>query len=356
MAGFRMNVSTPNLGVVTDIIKSDVAAVEEAAMDEKERYLIDLAKTYSEPSYLIKSGGVGTIPRGDIIAVKAKSKHGKTFLCSIFAAVAMGAEWGSLSAAEKDCKVMFIDTEQNEKNVARVARRIHAMAGVDIHKNSGRLLCYALRKMEMNKRWQFIQDRITEEHPDLVIIDGIADLIADFNNITESQEIIGKLMATSAEFNLSIIFVLHTNKSKDDSNMKGHLGTMAVQKCSDVFEVVKNVATFNVSVSECRNIPISNFSFILDNDGVPHPSETFKQAQAAEKTAVKEAKFRQVFAEIFSAKGMSIIKYSDLVSMAKLHFAVEDRMAKENIKWAKENGILVVNNDGYSLDKCSGAV
>ena len=71
MAGFRMNVSTPNLGVVTDIIKSDVAAVEEAAMDEKERYLIDLEKTYSEPSYLIKSGGVGTIPRGDIIAVKA---------------------------------------------------------------------------------------------------------------------------------------------------------------------------------------------------------------------------------------------------------------------------------------------
>ena len=351
-----MNVNTPNLGVVADIIKSDVAAVEEAAMDDKERYKIDLAKTYSEPSYLIKSGGVGTIPRGDIIAVKAKSKHGKTFLCSIFAAVAMGAEWGNLSAAEKDCKVMFIDTEQNEKNVARVARRIHALAGLDVHKNSGRLLCYALRKMDMNKRWQFIQDRVSEERPDLLIIDGIADLIADFNNIAESQEIIGKLMATSTEFNLSIIFVLHTNKSKEDNNMKGHLGTMAVQKCSDVFEVVKSVATFNVSVSECRNIPISNFSFILDNDGVPHPSETFKQAQAAEKSAVKEAKFRQVFAEIFSAKGTSIIRYSDLVSMAKLHFAVEDRMAKENIKWAKENGILVVNNDGYSLDKCNGAM
>ena len=45
MAGFRMNVKTPDLGVVADIIKSDVAAVEEAAMDEKERYKIDLSKT-----------------------------------------------------------------------------------------------------------------------------------------------------------------------------------------------------------------------------------------------------------------------------------------------------------------------
>lgn len=347
MSGFRMNVNTPNLGVVADIIKSDVAAVEEAAKDEKERFLIDLEKTYSEPSYLIKSNGVGTIPRGDIVAVKAKSKHGKTFLCSIFAAVAMGAEWGSLNAVENNCKVMFIDTEQNEKNVARVARRIHAMAGIDIHKNSGRLLCYALRKMEMNKRWQFISDRITEEHPDLVIIDGIADLIADFNNITESQEIIGKLMATSTEFNLSIIFVLHTNKSKEDNNMKGHLGTMAVQKCSDVFEVVKNVATFNVSVSECRNIPISDFSFILDNDGVPHPSETFKQAQAAEKSAVKEAKLKQTFAEIFSDN--QELSYSDLIPLVKLHFAVQERQAGNKIAYAKEIGVIKVQGDKYTL-------
>lgn len=347
MGGFRMNVSTPNLGVVTDIIKSDVAAVEEAAKDEKERFLIDLEKTYSEPSYLIKSNGVGTIPRGDIVAVKAKSKHGKTFLCSIFAAVAMGAEWGSLNAVEKDCKVMFIDTEQNEKNVARVARRIHAMAGIDIHKNSGRLLCYALRKMDMAKRWQFIQDRVSEEHPDLLIIDGIADLIADFNNITESQEIIGKLMATSANFNLSIIFVLHTNKSKDDSNMKGHLGTMAVQKCSDVFEVVKNVATFNVSVSECRNIPISEFSFILDNDGIPHSSATVRQAQAAEKTAVKEAKLKQTFAEIFSEK--QELSYSDLIPLVKLHFAVQDRQAGNKIAEAKEIGVIKVQGDKYTL-------
>ena len=347
MSGFRMNVNTPNLGVVADIIKSDVAAVEEAAMDEKERYKIDLSKTYSEPSYLIKSNGVGTIPRGDIVAVKAKSKHGKTFLCSIFAAVAMGAKWGSLSAVEKDCKVMFVDTEQNEKNVARVARRIHAMAGIDIHKNSGRLLCYALRKMEMNKRWQFISDRITEERPDLVIIDGIADLIADFNNITESQEIIGKLMATSTEFNLSIIFVLHTNKSKEDNNMKGHLGTMAVQKCSDVFEVVKNVATFNVSESECRNIPIPEFSFILDNDGVPHPSETFKQVQAAEKSAVKEAKLKQTFEEIFSDN--QELSYSDLIPLVKLHFAVQDRQAGNKIAEAKEIGVIKVQGDKYTL-------
>lgn len=350
MGGFRMNVSTPNLGVVTDIIKSDVAAVEESAKDEKERYKIDLSKTYSEPSYLIKSNGVGTIPRGDIVAVKAKSKHGKTFLCSIFAAVAMGAEWGNLSAAENNCKVMFIDTEQNEKNVARVARRIHALAGLDVHKNSGRLLCYALRKMDMDKRWQFIQDRITEERPDLLIIDGIADLIADFNNITESQEIIGKLMATSTEFNLSIIFVLHTNKSKEDNNMKGHLGTMAVQKCSDVFEVVKNVATFNVSVSECRNIPISEFSFILDNDGVPHPTTVEKSAAKGQSKV--EAELRRLLPKVFDFQ--TRLRYCQLktayIQAAGGIDLCSDGTAKNRIKSAMEMGLIVQNEEGeFSL-------
>lgn len=348
MAGFRMN-NTPTLQEIDKVVAADVAAVQEAAKDEKERYKIDLSKEYAEPSYLIKSNGVGTIPRGDIIAVKAKSKNGKTFLCSIFAAVAMGAEWGSLNAAENNCKVMFIDTEQNEKNVARVAKRIHAMTGRDIHKNSDRLICYSLRKMDMAKRWQFVSDRIQEERPDLVVLDGIADLLSDFNNIGESQDIINKLMATSAEYNLSIIFVLHTNKNKDDNNMKGHLGTMAVQKCSDVFEVVKNGSTFNVTETECRNIPISDFSFVLDNDGIPRPMQTQKQLQAVENSAVKEAKLRQTFSEIFSDKEMNVIRYSDLVPLVKLYFAVEERRAKDKIRVAKESGVLIVNNDGYSL-------
>ena len=154
-------------------------------------------------------------------------------------------------------------------------------------------------------------------------------------------------MATSTEFNLSIIFVLHTNKSKEDNNMKGHLGTMAVQKCSDVFEVVKNVATFNVSVSECRNIPISEFSFILDNDGIPHSSATVRQAQAAEKTAVKEAKLKQTFAEIFSEK--QELGYSDLIPLVKLHFAVQDRQAGNKIAEAKEIGVIKVQGDKYTL-------
>ena len=355
MAGFRMSVKTPDLGVVADIIKSDVAAVEEAAKDDKERYLIDLSKTYSEPNFLIKSNGAGVLARGDIAAIKAKSKSGKSFVCSIFASVVLGTPWGDLQPTFEGGTVFYFDTEQNRLNTAKLAKRVHALSGLDIHSNSDKFKCYALRQMDMKDRLPFIKKRIEEEKPALAVIDGIVDLLQDFNDIKQSSDVIQALMQISADNDCSVLFVLHENKT--DTNMRGHIGSMAVQKCADVFQIEKRKdGTLNVTECECRNLPIPDFSFAIDSYGIPRPMQTQKQLQAAEKSAVKEAKFRQVFAEIFSAKGTSIIRYSDLVSMAKLHFAVEDRMAKENIKWAKENGILVVNNDGYSLDKCNGAM
>ena len=355
MAGFRMTTNIPTLQEIEKVVTADVAAVEEAAMDEKERYLIDLSKTYSEPNFLIKSNGAGVLARGDIAAIKAKSKSGKSFVCSIFASIVLGTPWGDLQPTFEGGKVLYFDTEQNKLNTAKLAKRVHALCNFDIHSNSDKFKCYALRQMDMDNRLPFIKKRIEEEKPTLAVIDGIVDLLQDFNDIKQSSDVIQALMQISADNDCSVLFVLHENKS--DENMRGHLGSMSAQKCADVFQIEKRKdGTLNVTECECRNLPIPDFSFAIDSYGIPRPMQTQKQLQAAEKSAVKEAKFRQVFAEIFSAKGTSIIRYSDLVSMAKLHFAVEDRMAKENIKWAKENGILVVNNDGYSLDKCNGAM
>ena len=355
MAGFRMTTNIPTLQEIEKVVTADVAAVEEAAMDEKERYLIDLSKEYTEPNFLIKSNGAGVLARGDIAAIKAKSKSGKSFVCSIFASVVLGTPWGDLQPTLKGGKVLYFDTEQNKLNTAKLAKRVHALCNFDIHSNSDKFKCYALRQMDMDNRLPFIKKRIEEEKPTLAVIDGIVDLIQDFNDIKQSSDVIQALMQISADNDCSVLFVLHENKS--DENMRGHLGSMSAQKCADVFQIEKRKdGTLNVTECECRNLPIPDFSFAIDSYGIPRPTQTQKQLQADEKSAMKEAKFRQVFAEIFSAKGTSIIRYSDLVSMAKLHFAVEDRMAKENIKWAKENGILVVNNDGYSLDKCNGAM
>ena len=132
--------------------------------------------------------------------------------------------------------------------------------------------------------------------------------------------------------------------------MRGHIGTMSAQKCADVFQVEKQKdGTFNVTECECRNLSISDFSFAIDSQGIPRSVQTQKQLQAVENSAVKEAKLRQTFAEIFSDKEMGIIRYSDLVPLVKLHFAVKDRQADNKIPLATACGIIKVQGDGYVL-------
>ena len=170
MAGFRMTTNIPTLQEIEKVVTADVAAVEEAAMDEKERYLIDLSKEYTEPNFLIKSNGAGVLARGDIAAIKAKSKSGKSFVCSIFASVVLGTPWGDLQPTLEGGKVLYFDTEQNKLNTAKLAKRVHALCNFDIHSNSDKFKCYALRQMDMDNRLPFIKKRIEEEKPTLAVI------------------------------------------------------------------------------------------------------------------------------------------------------------------------------------------
>lgn len=267
--------------IITQSIESEVIDMKDDAkakiLEHMEACRINLADEFPQPRFLISKHGVGTLSRGDIQAVKAKSKNGKTFFTTILSAVALGASFGDWAAEEEGLQVVMFDTEQNPLNVGKVGRRVHRLLGWDEKSNNPRFKCYALRADDVAQRRREIVTYIQERKPDLAIIDGLADLTLDFNNIEESQAVIGELMKLSTEVQCAILFVLHENKSKDDSNMKGHLGTMAVQKCSDVFKVTKTGCSFMVEQTESRNAPVEPFSFILDGNGTPQPSVVQKK-------------------------------------------------------------------------------
>lgn len=342
------NDESHELALIKQNIMADVAKLE-SNTDEEKQYEIDIAEDYPEPSYLMEGAGIGTIPRGDIVAIKAKSKNGKTFLASIFAATILGAEWGQLRGREHGCNVMYADTEQNTPNVARVGRRIHQLCGWSLEQKNDRLTIFALRQMDMGKRWTFIEKKVNEKHPDCLIIDGIADLIADFNDIAASNAIIGNLMKLSAKLNMAIIFILHTNKNKDDNNMKGHLGTLAVQKCSDVFAVEKVGDVFNVTETECRNLPMKDFSFSLDSKGLPVPDATPGEKRNEKKATDNINKLKNGFENIFKKANKDALRYSELKEL--LMKSMSKSTAERWIKQAEINGVIVSENGGYLLNK-----
>ena len=260
----------------TDSIQDQQQDNETALEKFKKEFLIDDNIEYPEPEYLVEIGGTPTMPKGNIVALSAKWKNGKTFFCDIVSAIFLGSQnFNGCRALCNTGKVTFFDTEQAISDTARIRRIIKRMTARNRHRD---LQVYCLRNAEIendeddeNKisRFEFIQHIIKQEKPALVVIDGIADLIYNYNDVNESQEVVNKLAAIANECNTCVIVVMHQNKSKGDKNMKGHLGTMLFQKCSDVFSVEKIDQIFIVNHQVSRHKSCDDFVFCIDPHGTP---------------------------------------------------------------------------------------
>jgi len=252
-------------------------ATQETFIEKKKReYCIDRNIDYPDPEYLIEIGGVPTMPKGNLVALSAKWKNGKTFFCDILSSVFLGANgFGGVRALKTSGKVQFYDTEQAVSDTARILKVINSMTNEHRHDD---IKVYCLRNAcienmdnDTNEisRLEFISQTIASDHPDLVIVDGIADLIYNYNDVIESQSVVNNLAALANENNCCIVVVMHQNKSKQDKSMKGHLGTMLFQKCSDVFTVEKVSNLFIVTHQVSRHRQCEDFVFKIGLDGIP---------------------------------------------------------------------------------------
>lgn len=303
-----------------------------------------LENDYPEPRYSLNIGGIDTLPLGDIAAIKAKSKNGKTYLASIFGASAHGSNAFGMQSHVKGSTVLFFDTEQNERNTAMVLRRMNVLCGYDSKVTRRELRAFSIRRIDTDLRWTYIAEQVNKRTPSIIVIDGIVDLVKDFNDPIESKEFVSKLLKFAQERDMSIICILHTNKAKEDNNMRGHLGTILEQKASDVFEVVKNGSTFTVTESACRNRPIDEFSFVLDNFGMPHP--TSKPMNI--KDSLRNNEITQTLKKVF--KDDEVLQYCELVRRYENEADCSMRTAKNRVKTAVGNGFLIQpESGGYKL-------
>ena len=297
---------------------------------------IDLSVEYPEPKFTLSITGVGTFPRGDIQAIKAKSKNGKSFLCSVFISSLFGCNEFGIATKEPNPVALYFDTEQNKRNTARLAKCVHTLLQWDTKKNRNVFHVYALRTMELKRRLPYIEMVIKERKPTIAFIDGIADLIQNFNDVEQSTDLINELMKLSAENDCCVCCVLHTNKAKDDSGMKGHLGTMLLQKASDVFEVKKNGNTFSVTESDCRNQPVEDFAFSIDGHGIPIPAATKRDTRVE----VLAKNLKEVFADAGE------LSFNEFVKTYALIAAVSESTAKRAIKESRERNLIKVTPNG----------
>ena len=264
----------------------------------------------------------------------------------MLAASVLGCAAFGISSCCGQAGVVYFDTEQHPRSTMRLVRRIHAMLGWHTDRNNPRLAAYCLRAMPMAERLPFIRRTVERARPAAVFIDGVADLLADFNEVGQSTALIGELMRLSAGADCAVCCVLHTNKGDGDHGMKGHLGTLLLQKASEVFEVTRRADDFVVEQTDCRNRPVAPFAFSITDSGVIMPVEMGRGQAAAE---VRAARLAAVMRESFGPNPE--LTYGELCEAVAVHAAVSGRTAKRKVTEARAMGILAVDRhtEKYSL-------
>ena len=313
----------------------------------KKNFVIDGSVEYPDPEYLIEIGGVPTMPKGNLVALSAKWKNGKTFFCDILTAIFLGSDhFASCRNRQTEGKVLFFDTEQAESDTARIHKTISAMTPQERH-NDYEVFCLREAAIDtdvdqnaMVSRFEFISRSIAQEHPDLVIVDGIADLIYNYNDVIESQDMVNKLAALANKHNCCIVVVMHQNKGQKDKNMKGNLGTMMFQKCSDVFNVEKCGSVFVASHAVSRHRNCEDICFKLDANAVPMDAVADRQLQVEMERQHAESNLREMLADLIPEDGTPV-KRKDIVEKLCNQFGYKKTKCYEMLSNAIKSGFLI---------------
>ena len=285
---------------------------EELMWKQIRPYLLDPREDYPEPYFMLEYNGVEFSTLGGIQAISGQKKNGKSFVLTQLMAAVLGIESERvatmlpglkvpertieyLRSIKKDekylPKVLYIDTEMEKLNSAKVLRRVHWLCEWDMKEPmpNDRFSVMWLRTVDddgetrekaYQRRFRLIRYAIDLINPDIVFIDGVRDIIGDFNDNAQSAELVLKLMAIAEKKGICIWCALHMNPrpgNDDESKMRGHLGTELGNKVTDTLVSIKKKdatgVAFTVKQVDARGKDMDDWKFMVTDDagklGVP---------------------------------------------------------------------------------------
>ena len=228
--------------------------------------------------FLFRIFGKPCFPRGELVAVTGKAKSGKTLFTSMLMACCVRDEVLQVQRpfdevdGTWEChpiRCLWYDTEQSEQSTQdilnnRVLRLADDADFYDI---------FNVRCLHYEERLRLFEKAVRKYHPDLVLLDGVRDLLADINDGVKAQEIVERLMKLAQETGCCLICVIHQNKGAEDRNLRGWIGTELTNKAFEVYscEKVKPENIFMVEQTFTRKYDLGQLMFFRmdDETGLP---------------------------------------------------------------------------------------
>ena len=264
-------------------------AGEETALSPKmlllEQLRITPEKQLKPMEFLFHLYGKPCFPRRELVAITGKAKSGKTFVTSMLMACCQSRDVLAFQRiGDEPFRVLWYDTEQSDESTQDILKNriIRLLNNTNTNltnptNNSCNLWSeksidvFNVRGVAWKERRDLLREAVTRCKPDLVIVDGIRDLVNDINDGVLAQEVMEELMHLATEHNCCIVCVLHQNKSGEDHNLRGWIGTELMNKAFEVYSCEKLLPQriFSLEQTLTRKYDIERtMYFEVDVDGL----------------------------------------------------------------------------------------
>ncbi len=268
------------------------AGTDPKLIEKLKKDRITVEKELPPMEFLLRLFDVPCCPRGELVAFTGKAKSGKTFVTSMMMAAASASEVLAFHRATfEPLQVLWFDTEQSDQSTQDILRNrivplvCHPAPGPS-PTMGGEMFpeslydIFNVRTESWTERLPLLMAAIDLCHPDLVILDGVRDLVDDINNGQLAHDVTERLMQVAQQVRCCIVCVIHQNKAAEDRTLRGSIGTELTNKAFEVYECEKLPSrTFVLTQKLTRKYDITeSLYFTVDDSGLPRqvgaPQET----------------------------------------------------------------------------------
>lgn len=314
---------------------------------------LDPSEAYRRPRFTLSYNGVPFAPLGGIHGLTGQPGHGKTFtFTQLMVAILKGDFYGLHYELKKDIpdpKVLYIDTEMEKGNTQLVMLRVYELMGWDpgtVHEEFK--ILWLREEVKSEDRWRKTLKAISIMKPTVVFLDGLIDVIGDFNDNKECQNIIYQCMATASHYGISMWCLLHENPGT--TKMVGHAGSFLERKATDVLKCRKDKSstsvTFTVSQNKARARDLSDWIFYIESGDNDYGRPVIKGSEEEDISTSNKYSLE----EYISVIGTDKLSMRSLRERIKDRFHIGSTKATDFINEATLKGLLTCENSKYRLN------
>ncbi|MBI5371373.1 MAG: AAA family ATPase [Sphingobacteriales bacterium] len=325
-----------------DIISEEIDRLtSECALTKYADYRVTAEKNIDQPDPVILMGVASVASPGNLTAISAAAKTGKTAVSAVFlaGAIRQSEAWDgfgpdlTVKTNLDNHAVICFDTEQSEADQQYKVKTVLRRAGLDA--TPGHYLEYNIRSLSITD-YQKVTDEICQAafkkfggiH--LIMIDGGADYILSVNDESAATLIVQYFIHLAIRFKCPVIVIVHQNPGSGKE--RGHFGSEIQRKCYGLLEITKSGDISTLAPKMLRkagNGDVPNISFRyckIAGYHVPVDPPDTEQIRAE-----NERKRHEVIAKAVFGPGIALT-YADAVSAIMKETSRQERTAKSMIK------------------------